>query len=319
MTDLRPLGTSDLLVSAVGLGCNNFGRPGSATETLEGTRAVLDAAIEHGVTFLDTAALYGSPAGASESLMGEALRGRRDEVVLATKFGNVDGAPAGAEAWGARGSASYIDQAVEGSLQRLQTDRIDLFQLHNPDPGTPIGETLEALARHVEAGKVLFIGHSNFSPEQLREADDVAAELGVPRFVSAQNQYSLLARDVEAELLPAARERGLGFLPFFPLHNGLLTGKYTATSGEGRLTRSKPQVLEATDWDQLDAYRRICDEAGVTMLQATFAWLLAQDPVSSVIAGATRPEQVAANAEAGRTRLDQDVLDAISSLFAPAD
>ena len=319
MTDLRPLGTSDLLVSGVGLGCNNFGRPGAPTQDVAGTKSVLDAAIEHGVTFLDTAALYGSPAGTSESLMGEALRGRRDEVVLATKFGNMDGAPAGAEAWGARGSASYIDQAIEGSLQRLQTDRIDLFQLHNPDESTPIGETLAALARHVEAGRVRFIGHSNFSPEQLREADDVATELGVPRFVSAQNEYSLLARGVEAELLPAARERGLGFLPFFPLHNGLLTGKYTATSGEGRLTRSKPQVLENTDWDQLDAYRRICDEAGVTMLQATFAWLLAQEPVSSVIAGATSPGQVAANAEAGRTKLDPEVLGAISALFAPAD
>lgn len=316
MTDLRPLGSPDLLVSAVGLGCNNFGRPGFVTETLPATKAVLDAAIDHGVTFLDTAAMYGSPAGTSESLMGEALRGRRDEVVLATKFGHRGGGPEGAEGWGARGAATYVDQSVEGSLRRLQTDRIDLFQMHTPDEDTPIGETLEALARHVEAGRVRFIGHSNFTAEQISEADAVAAELGLPRFVSAQDQYSLLARGVEADVLPAVREHGLGFLPYFPLHNGLLTGKYSPTSGDGRLRRVRPEVLENTDWDQLDAYRRICDDAGVTMLQATFAWLLAQGPVSSVIAGATTPEQVAANAEAGRTRLDQETLDAISRLFA---
>lgn len=316
MTDLRPLGTPDLLVSAVGLGCNNFGRPGAPTQDVGGTRSVLDAAIDHGVTFLDTAALYGDPSGTSESLMGEALRGRRDRVVLATKFGHRAGGPDGTEGWGPRGAARYVDHALDGSLQRLQTDHIDLYQLHTPDESTPIGDTLAALAPHVEAGKVRFIGHSNFSAAQLREADDVAAELGLPRFVSAQDEYSLLARGVEAEILPAARERGLGFLPYFPLHNGLLTGKYTATSGEGRLTRSRPQVLEDADWDQLDAYRRLCDEAGVTMLQATFAWLLAQDPVASVIAGATSAEQVAANAEAGRTRLDIDVVERIGALFA---
>ena len=166
MTDLRPLGSRDLLVSAVGLGCNNFGRPGFVTEALPATKAVLDAAIDHGVTFLDTAAMYGSPAGTSESLMGEALRGRRDEVVLATKFGHRGGGPEGAEGWGARGAATYVDQAVEGSLRRLQTDRIDLFQMHTPDEDTPIGETLEALARHVEAGRVGFLGHSNFTAEQ---------------------------------------------------------------------------------------------------------------------------------------------------------
>lgn len=316
MTDLRPLGTPDLLVSAVGLGCNNFGRPGFVTESLPATKSVLDAALEHGVTFLDTAALYGSPAGTSESLMGEALRGRRDRVVLATKFGHRGGGPEGTDAWGPRGASGYIDKAVEGSLQRLQTDHIDLLQLHTPDEDTPIGDTLQALARHVEAGRVRFIGHSNFTAEQIVEADAVAADLGLPRFVSAQNHYSLLARGVESDVLPAAREHGLGFLPYFPLHNGLLTGKYTPTSGEGRLRQVRPEVLESTDWDQLDAYRQICEGAGVTMLQATFAWLLAQDPVASVIAGATTPEQVAANAEAGRTRLAPDVVDAISALFS---
>lgn len=316
MMQTRNLGSSDLVISAVGLGCNNFSRPGTPTATLDGTRAVLDAAIDQGVTFLDTAELYGDPKGGSEELMGQALEGRREKVVIATKFGHTAGGPSGSESWGSNGSASYIAHAVDGSLRRLRTDRIDLYQLHMPDPHTPIGETLQALSDLIREGKVRFIGHSNLSAEQIREAHAVSKELGLLPFVSAQNEYSLLARGVESDVLPAVREAGLGFLPYFPLYNGLLTGKYTRQGGEGRLTRQKPEILESVDWDLMDRYEALCAEAGVTMLQATFAWLLAQPGVSSVIAGATTPEQVAANAEAGTTVLADDVLAAIGALFA---
>jgi 1-deoxyxylulose-5-phosphate synthase len=316
MMQTQNLGTSDLIVSTVGLGCNNFTRPGTPTTTLEGTRAVLDAAIDQGITFFDTAELYGDPKGGSEDLMGQALQGRRDKVVIATKFGHHAGGPDGSDGWGSKGSRAYIMKAVEGSLTRLRTDRIDLYQLHTPDPETSIGETLQALGDLIHDGKVRFIGHSNLSAEQIREAETVARELGLPRFVSAQNEYSLLARGVEADVLPAVRDLGIGFLPYFPLYNGLLTGKYTRNGGDGRLTRQKPEVLESVDWDLMDRYAALCAEAGVTMLQATFAWLLAQPGVSSVIAGATRPEQVEANAQAGRTVLGDDVVAAISALFA---
>jgi 1-deoxyxylulose-5-phosphate synthase len=316
MMQTQNLGTSDLIVSTVGLGCNNFTRPGTPTTTLEGTRAVLDAAIDQGITFFDTAELYGDPKGGSEDLMGQALQGRRDKVVIATKFGHHAGGPDGSDGWGSKGSRAYIMKAVEGSLTRLRTDRIDLYQLHTPDPETSIGETLQALGDLIHDGKVRFIGHSNLSAEQIREAETVARELGLPRFVSAQNEYSLLARGVEADVLPAVRELGIGFLPYFPLYNGLLTGKYTRNGGDGRLTRQKPEVLESVDWDLMDRYAALCADAGVTMLQATFAWLLAQPGVSSVIAGATRPEQVEANAQAGRTVLGDDVVAAISALFA---
>ncbi len=310
---LRTAGDSSLVVSAVGLGCNNFSRQGTATVTLAGTRAVLDAALDAGVTFLDTAELYG--AGGSEDHIGHALDGRRDSFVIATKFGHPAGGAPGYQEWGPRGAKAYIATAVNGSLTRLRTDHIDLFQLHTPDESTPIGETLEALSDLVTAGKVRFLGNSNFSAAQLREADAVAGELGLPRFVTAQNEYSLLARDVEAEVLPAAVELRMGFLPYFPLFNGLLTGKYSQGAGEGRLTRLKPEVLDTVNWNQLEAYRALCDEAGVTMLQATFAWLLSRPGVCSVIAGATTPEQVTQNAEAGRTPLSAEVLAAIDSLF----
>ncbi|MGV8848186.1 MAG: aldo/keto reductase [Propionibacteriaceae bacterium] len=315
MMPQRHLGDSDLTVSAVGLGCNNFSRPGTVTQSLAGTKAVIDAAIDVGITLLDTAELYGDPKGGSEDLMGQALEGRRDKIVLATKFGHMAGGPSGSENWGPAGSLSYISQAVEGSLTRLRTDRIDLYQMHTPDPTTPIGDTLTALAPLVQVGKVRYLGHSNFTAEQIREAETVAAELGLPKFVSSQNEYSLMARGVEYDVLPTVRELGLGFLPYFPLYNGLLTGKYSRGGGEGRLTRLKPEVLEQVDWDLMERYQALCDEAGVSMLEATFAWLLAQPAISSVIAGATSPEQIAANAKAGETRLSDDVVAAIGALF----
>lgn len=294
---LRRVGESGLLVSAVGLGGNNFGRPGTRTETLEGTRAVLDAAIESGVTFVDTADIYGGRFGLSETLVGHALRGRRHEVVLATKFGHAQFAEE--TTGGAKASRIAIRRAAEASLRRLQTDWIDLYQVHTPDPHTPIEETLDALGDLVREGKVRYLGHSNFAGWQIAQAA-AAGERSI-RFISAQNQYSLLARAAEREVLPAARAYGLGFFPFFPLHNGLLTGKFTREGGpaDSRIVRQRPHVWRNAPWDALDEYRAFAHERGVTMLEATFAWLLAQRPVSSVIAGATTPEQVRANAAAG--------------------
>lgn len=202
--EYRPLGRSGLRVSAVGLGGNNFGRAGTATETQEGTTAVVAAALDAGVTLIDTADVYGREYGLSEALLGRALRGRRDAVVLATKFGH-GGIRSALPSWGAGGSRRYIRLAVEGSLRRLQTDWIDLYQLHTPDPGTPIDETLAALDDLVREGKVRYLGHSNLSGWQLAEAELVARELGTTRFVSAQNEYSLLARGAEAE--PSSRYR----------------------------------------------------------------------------------------------------------------
>ncbi len=302
----------------MGLGCNNFGRAGTATETIAGTRAVLDAAIDAGVTFLDTADMYGREFGLSETLMGEALEGRRDQVVLATKFGHADFAPA--VTGGSKGSRAHVRRAVEDSLRRLRTDWIDLYQLHTPDPSTPIEETLDALADLVREGKVRYIGHSNFSGWRIAEADHAAHGA---RFVSAQNQYSLLARAAEREVLPAAARYGLGFLPFFPLHNGLLTGKFTRDGGpEGsRIMRQRPHLWRDAPWDALERYQAFCDARGITMLEATFAWFLANPLVASVIAGATSAEQVHANAAAATawTPSAEDLAEIDGILPLPAD
>lgn len=317
----RRVGASGLLASTAGLGCNNFGREGTRTETLEGTRAVLDAAIDAGVTFLDTADMYGKQPGLSESLMGEALKGKRDRVVLATKFGhsalpNPDGF------LGAKGSRTYVRRAVEASLSRLQTDWIDLYQLHTPDDGTPIEETLDALGDLVREGKVRYIGHSNFSGWQIAEAHFVARERhGVP-FVSSQNQYSLIERGAERNVLRAVNRYGLGFLPYFPLHNGLLTGKFTRgdAPSDTRIMRQRPHIYENAPWDALEAYQGFCDDRGITMLEATFGWLLAQPGVASVIAGATTPEQVRANAAAATAWTPSaDDLAAIDGFFPAPD
>ncbi len=316
---LRRVGASGLLVSAVGLGCNNFGRQGTKTETLDGTRAVLDAAIDAGVTFLDTADMYGTDPGQSEMLMGEALRGRRDRVTLATKFGHF-GRDMGYPPSGAKSSRSYVRRAVEGSLSRLQTDWIDLYQLHTPDPHTPIEETLDALADLVREGKVRYIGHSNLAGWQIAEAHYAAAERsGIP-FVSAQNHYSLLARAAEREVLPAVERFGLGFLPFFPLHNGLLTGKFTRdhAPADTRIMRQRQHVWQNAPWDELERFQAFCDERGITMLEATFGWLLSRPALSSVIAGATSPDQVRANAAAATawvpTADDLAIIDALFPL-----
>lgn len=314
----RSLGPSGLRVSTIGLGGNNFGRAGTVTETQEGTNAVIHAAIDTGVTLIDGADIYGAERGQSETLMGNALKGKRDKVVLATKFGmNMQGA--NGPDWGARGSRRYIRLAVEASLTRLQTDWIDLYQLHEPDPRTPIAETLAALDDLVREGKVRYIGHSNLTGWQLAEADLTAELGGFEHFVSSQNEYSLLARDVEREVLPAVRHFGLGFLPYFPLYNGILTGKYTRSGGpeDARVTKLKPELMQKTDWDRMESFQAFCDERGIPMLHATFGWLLAQENLTSVIAGATTPEQVRKNAEAATawqpTDDDLDDLDAIFS------
>ncbi|MFL2001904.1 aldo/keto reductase [Microbacterium sp. A1-JK] len=310
----RRVGASGLLVSAVGLGCNNFGRKGTRTETLEGTRAVLESAIECGVTFLDTADIYGKQFGVSETLMGEALQGRRDEVILATKFGHADFAPA--VNGGAKASRIAVRRSVEASLRRLRTDWIDLYQVHTPDPHTPIDETLDVLTDLVREGKVRYIGHSNFTGWQLAEAE-LRADRGV-RFISAQNQYSLLVRAAERDVLPAVEHFGLGFFPFFPLHNGLLTGKFTREGGpeSSRIMTTRPHLWRDASWDALDAYRAFCEEREITMLEATFGWFLARASVSSVIAGATSPEQVRSNAAAATAwQPSADEVAAIDALF----
>lgn len=295
----RRVGASGLLVSPTGLGCNNFGRAGTATETIAGTREVIDAAIANGITLLDTADMYGATAGMSEALMGEALTGRRDRVVLATKFGHER--DMGYEFPAGRGSRRYVRRAVEESLRRLNTDWIDLYQLHLPDQDTPIAETIDALDELVKEGKILYYGHSNFAGWQIVEAEFTSRERSSGRFISAQNHYSLLARAAEREVLPAVARHDLGFFPYFPLHNGLLTGKFTRDGGPAasRIMSSRRHVWENAPWDALEAYRSFCDERGITMVEATFAWLLATPSVSSVIAGATSAAQVEANARAG--------------------
>lgn len=314
----RNLGPSGLRVSTIGMGCNNFGRAGTATETQAGTDAVIHSAVDAGVTFFDGADIYGKERGLSEKLMGHALKGKRDSIVLATKFG-IDMEGANGPDWGARGSRRYIRIAVEASLRRLQTEWIDLYQLHVPDPLTPIEETLAALDDLVTEGKIRYYGHSNLSGWQIAEAEFTAILRGHPRFISAQNEYSLLARGVEKEVLPAVRAYGLGFLPFFPLYNGILTGKYTREGGpkSSRIANEKRHLLESTNWDVMDRYQQFCNHRNVTMLEATFGWFLAQPNLSSVISGATTPEQVRQNVAAASAWVpDADALTEIDTIFA---
>ncbi len=316
--DYRKLGDSGLIVSTIGLGCNNFGRAGTASESQEGTTAVIDAAIDAGVTLFDTADIYGKERGLSETLMGNALQGKRDKVVLASKFG-MDMAGVNGPDWNARGSRRYIRLAVEGSLRRLQTDWIDLYQLHQPDPNTPIEETLSTLDDLITEGKIRYIGHSNLAGWQIAEAEFTARMHGHPRFISAQNEYSLLVRDAEDEVLPAVNAYGLGFLPFFPLYNGLFTGKFTREGGpnDSRIIMIRKHLLDNAPWDLIEQYRAFCDERGIGMLDATFAWLLAQPGLTSVIAGATKPSQILQNADAATAwNPSADELKWISDLFA---
>jgi aryl-alcohol dehydrogenase-like predicted oxidoreductase len=292
----RQLGDSGLTVSIVGLGCNNFGRRLDAGET----DAVVNAAVDAGITLFDTADIYRGEHGFSEELLGKALGARRDEVVIATKFGGDLGGVNGPD-WGVRGSRRYIRKAVESSLQRLGTDWIDLYQLHVPDEVTPIEETLAALSELVAEGKVRYLGSSQFAGWQVVDADWTARSNGLEHFISAQNQYSLLERDVEDELVPACEHLGIGILPFFPLASGLLTGKYKrgTTAPDGSRLATQPERLARADFDKIEALETFAAERDLTMIDVAIGGLAAQPAVASVIAGATKPEQIAQNVAAG--------------------
>lgn len=312
----RRVGHSGLTVSVIGLGCNNLGRAGTATESQAGTDAVVKAAIEHGITFFDVADMYGATPGLSEERLGRALGAERDKIVLGTKFGmDMDGT--NGPDFGARGSRAYIVRAVEASLRRLGTDWIDLYQFHTPDPQTPIDETLAALDDLVRAGKVRYIGHSNRCGWQIAQAEYVARELGTERFVSAQNHYNLLDRRAEQEVVPAAEEFGLGVFPYFPLANGLLTGKYSdGTAPEGsRLSQVRQNLVEDADREQLAAFGAFARERDLTEVQVALGWLAAQGPVASVIAGATRPEQIEQNVRAADWEPTEEDLAALDEIF----
>ena len=291
----QQLGASGLTVSVVGIGCNNFG----ARMADEDVPQVVHAAIDAGITLFDTADIYGH-AGGSETLLGRALGSRRSEVVLATKFG-MDMHGANGPDWGARGSRRYIRLAVESSLRRLGTEWIDLYQLHEPDPHTPVEETLAALSELVAEGKVRYIGSSNLTGWQLVDADWTARAGGYEAFISGQNEYSWLARGVEADVVPALAHTGQSLLPYFPLARGLLTGKYRrhqpAPAGSRLVQQS--HVLDGADFDTIEAIAAFAQQRGLTMLQVAIGGLAAMPTVGSVIAGATSVEQVRGNVEAG--------------------
>jgi aryl-alcohol dehydrogenase-like predicted oxidoreductase len=312
----RTLGDSGLLVSVVGLGCNNFGgRLG-----VDQTRAVVDAAIDEGITLLDTAEMYGHDGG-SELALGEVLRGRRDKVVLATKFGHQAVDMGYGPAAGAKGGRNYIRLAVEKSLTRLRTDYIDLYQLHTPDPLTPIEETIAALDDLVTEGKVRYIGHSNLSGWQIADAAHTAMGAGRTPFISAQNHWSLLERAAEKEVVPAALHFGLGLLPYFPLANGMLTGKVRRGQEVQAGTRlAEPRrsgYVTDAKLDKVEALIAWGEQEGVSILQIAIGGLAAQPGCTSVIAGATSPEQVKANAAAGDWAPTQEQLAEIDEIVPP--
>jgi aryl-alcohol dehydrogenase-like predicted oxidoreductase len=306
--EARRLGDSAVEVSVVGLGCNQIGR----RLDLDGTRAVVDAALESGITFFDTADIYGG-AGRSEELLGETLEGRRDGVVIGTKFGMDMG-----DGKGPRGSAAYIRDAIDASLRRLRIDVVDLYQYHEPDGVTPIEETLGALDELVGAGKVRAIGCSQFDAAQLEEAALVAREQGYAHFVSVQEEYSLLRRGADDELVPSCERAGVSLIPFFPLARGLLTGKYRRgePAPEGTRLAGSGEVATGADFDVVERLQRFAEERGSTLLEVAIGGLAAQPTVASVIAGATKPEQVRANALAGRWRPAPDDLGALNALTA---
>jgi len=310
--EYRRLGNSGLKVSAVGIGCNNFGM----RIDQEATNAVVAAALDAGINFFDTADVYGG--SQSEVMLGKALAGRRDEVVIATKFAS----PMGQRPDQKGGSRRYIMQAVEASLRRLGTDYIDLYQMHRPDPDTPIEETLAALDDLVKAGKVRYLGNSNFTGWQIADADWISRSANREQFVSAQNLYSLLERGSAREVLPACERFGLGFLPFFPLASGLLTGKYRKGEPPPEGTRLAAwgkrgqEALSERNFEKLEKLSAWAEARGKGLLDLAFAWLLGQPVVSSVIAGATRPEQVQANAVAAAWALTPDEVEEVTALVA---
>ncbi len=307
----RNLGRSGLRVSLIGLGCNNFGgRIG-----LDATRAVVDKAIDCGITLFDTADIYGERGG-SETLLGEVLGSRRKDIVLASKFG-MEMDDTGAKVGGSR---RWMMRAVEESLARLKTDWLDLYQYHRPDPLTPIDETLRAFEDMIRQGKVRYIGCSNMPSWQVATAQWTAKDIGTTPFVSAQDEYSLVVRDAEKELIPTLQHYGLGLLPYFPLASGLLTGKYkrNAPMPEGaRLTNTQRlanRYLTDGNWEKAEKLGDYAAAQGRTMVELAFSWLASQPVVSSVIAGATRPEQIAANVKAADWALTADDVAAIDAI-----
>lgn len=309
--EYRRLGGSGLVVSVLGVGCNAFGARTGGEEV----EAIVDAALDHGVTFFDTADSYSR--GESERLLGEAVRGRRDAVVIATKFGrSMDGA--NGPDFGARGSRRYVRRAVEESLRRLDTDYIDLIQFHSPDPRTPIEETLEVLDDLVREGKVLYVGSSNRTAWEVVHADWVARTQGLARFVTAQNEYSIYNRSAEAELFPACESVDVSVLPYFPLAYGLLTGKYRrdepAPSGS-RLSEERQRTrLETADFDTIEALESFARDRGVSLLSVAFGALVARPVIGSVISGVSRREQIASNVAALDWHPSSDDLAALAAI-----
>lgn len=317
----RQLGRSGLTVSVVGLGCNNFGgKPVNAASgtvyglmSLEDTRAVVDAAYDAGITLFDTADVYG--AGGSEEQLGAILKGRRHGVVIATKWGS--GMDSRQDiAWGSR---RYIRQACEASLKRLGTDYIDLYQMHWPCPRTPIEETLAALDELVREGKVRYLGHSHFPGWKLADADWLARTRGRERFISAQDHYSLLARDAEAELIPACERFGVGLLPYFPLANGWLTGKYRRDKPAPEGARMAGRTIDDRTYDRIEALAAFAEARGRSMVDVAIGALLHRPVVGCVIAGATRVEQVVSNARASEWVASDADMAELDALFGRGD
>jgi aryl-alcohol dehydrogenase-like predicted oxidoreductase len=312
----RALGDSGLLVSVVGLGCNNFG----GRLDVDRTRAVVDAAIDVGITLFDTADIYGNQGG-SETFLGQVLEGRRDKIVLATKWGAQPSDMGYGPAAGAKGGRAYVRRAVEESLRRLRTDHIDLYQLHTPDPATPIAETIAAVSELVADGKVRYVGHSNFTGWQIAEAAHIAREIGGVPFVSAQNHWSLLERAAEQEVVPAALHYGLGVLPYFPLANGMLTGKVRRATGipDGSRLAARPQFVTDERLDKVERLAEWGEKHDHDLLEIGIGALAARPGCSSVIAGATSPEQVIANAAAGEWVPTEHELAEIDAALAGPD
>jgi aryl-alcohol dehydrogenase-like predicted oxidoreductase len=309
----RKLGTSGPAVTVIGLGCNNFG----GRIDVAASRAVVHKAFDLGITLFDTADIYGNDSG-SERALGQILGSRRKDIVLATKFGM--GLKKGAKPVDA--SRAYIMSAVEASLKRLNTDWIDLYQLHKPDPATPIEETLRAMDDLVRQGKVRYIGCSNLPAAQVAEAEETSKRLGISSFVSCQDEYSLVVRDTERDLIPTIEKYGMGLLPFFPLASGLLSGKYR--KGEkppqgARLSYMQnhaDRYMTPANWAKVEKLREFAEARGHSLLELAFAWLLSRPVLSSVIAGATKPEQVEANVRAAAWTLTPDEVKAVDRLSA---
>lgn len=303
------LGQSGLIVSVLGYGANNLGRKGAASETQEGAERVIDAAISAGITYFDTADVYGQRPGLSEEILGKAIAGRRDELVIGTKFGSPNIYP---QLQRARGSRLHALYACEQSLRRLNTDYIDIYYHHTPDPLTPMEETVDALETLVQQGKIRYYAVSNTTGWQLAEIANLATR---GRFIATQNNYNLIDRRAEQEIVPAAKYYGLGVVPYYPLAAGLLTGKYTDThNADGRLKPGHP-TLENANMAQLRAYATWCEERDLKQADVAIAWLAAQEPVAPIIAGATRAEQIESNAQAIMLELSDEDLASLEDIF----